>query len=89
MAGRMEPLGFPVAVIPVGTLEPLGYPIAVHAAINSDQPLGKEATLAAIPVETEAADRRPLEPAVDVIGYPEAVQPEGSPEALGYPVALH
>ena len=85
----MEPLGFPVAVIPVGTLEPLGYPIAVHAVINSNQPLGQEVALAAIPAEIEAADRRPAESVVDVVGYPEAVQLEGSPEAVGYPVALH
>ena len=85
----MEPLGFPVAVIPVGTLEPLGYPIAAHAVINSNQLLGQEVVLAAIPAEKEAADRRPAEPAVDVVGYPEALQPEGSPEALSYHVALH
>ena len=85
----MEPLGFPVAVILVGTLEPLGYQIVVHAVINSNQPLGQEVALAAIPTETKAADRRPAEPAVDVVGYPEAAQPEGSRESLGYPVALH
>ena len=66
----MEPLGFPVAV---GTLEPIGYPIAVHVVNSNNQPLGQEIAMAAIPAETEVAGRRAAEPAVDVVGYPEAV----------------
>ena len=85
MAGHMEPLGFPVAVFPMGATEPLGYPVVV---VNRDRPMGKEVVLAVIS-DTETVDRRAAVTAADILRYPVAVHMEGSLEALGYPVAQH
>ena len=63
MAEHMKPLGFPVAVIPVGATEPLGYPVAV---VNRDHPMGKEVVLAVVP-DTEAVDRKAAVTAADIL----------------------